>query len=633
MGGDRSAGTEGRGAATLQGRIAAAALGTAMAVLLVASAVFAYELREMDARSLRTQARDFATVLAARAPSVMGDRQTAQADLASLSGAPSIRGAILFDDKGEPIAAYTLKAGMYVATATVVEARAPVRKDGRVIGEVVIRAASHRFDPLFIGSMAVCAALFFGAAGAALFLGRWLAGRVVGPVNRLSRAMAEVSESGDFTRLVPGVGADELGRLTASFNELLLRLQSNDRELRRTFSDLSEARDAAEAANVQKSQFLANMSHEIRTPLNGVLAMTQAMALGDLTPVQRSRLDVVRQSGEALLTVLNDVLDVSKIEAGKLMLEPVELDVAETARLASDAFAVLAEAKGLDLTLNIEPEAEGLRLADPLRLRQVLANLVSNAVKFTETGAVRMSVRGDGLGGEAGVRITVSDTGIGVDSHRLPQLFDKFIQGDSSTTRRFGGTGLGLSICRDLVELMGGAIWAESELGKGSSFHIVLPMPRIGCPVAAAAPVPAPAAAEPRPTATLRVLAAEDNPTNQLVLSTIMEVFGIGIEIVADGREAVAAWRRGGFDLILMDIQMPHMDGVEATRAIREIEQAEGRRRTPIVALSANAMTHQVRDYLAAGMDAHVAKPIELNRLQSAMEEALAEAQAAQAAA
>ncbi|CAN5389005.1 ATP-binding protein [soil metagenome] len=619
---------------SLQGRIAASALTTAVAVLLAASVAFFLQLRQVDSQSLIGQAKEVAAVLALRASPQIDTPAAIERELSSLSGATSVREAVVFDAAGHLLAGYNWRRDGEAGAAMVVEARSPILRDGRRIGEVVVRAASHRFDGLFARSLATTGALFFAAA-AALFLGRWLAARVVDPVGKLSRTMAEVSVSGDLSRRADGEGLDEIGRITGSFNQLLDRLEGADQTLRRTLSQLVDARDAAEAANVQKSQFLANMSHEIRTPLNGVLAMAQVMAGDALAPEQRRRLEVVRQSGEALLHVLNDVLDVSKIEAGKLTLAPDAVDVANVVRQAVEGFGGAAEAKALSLTLDIAPDALGLRHADPLRLRQVIANLVSNAVKFTEDGAVTVTLRGDGPDGCSGVRVSVADTGIGVASERLPKLFDTFVQGDSSTTRRFGGTGLGLSICRDLVELMGGAIWAESEAGFGSTFHLVLPLPRVS-PACESGPaddlfadrniVSAPAAALPAPTAErrqIRVLAAEDNPTNQLVLSTIMEVFGVALEIVPDGVQAVAAWRRSSPDLILMDIQMPQMDGMEATRVIRASEVAEGRHRTPIIALSANAMTHQVREYLACGMDAHVAKPIELNRLSAALEEAM----------
>ena len=436
--------------------------------------------------------------------------------------------------------------------------------------------------------------------------------------------MGEVTLNGDLSRRVTRAGDDEIGRLTQSFNTLLDRLHVNDQDLRETVQALVVARDDAEAANVQKSQFLANMSHEIRTPLNGVLAMAQVMAVGELSDQQRERLDVIRGSGEALLTILNDILDVSKIEAGKLELEVVEFDFNALVRATVGGFSALAQSKGLQFALEIEPDAEGPRLGDPARLRQILSNLISNAVKFTREGAVSVRVEGLGAGGEDGLRLAVSDTGIGIPADKLPLLFQKFTQLDASTTRRFGGTGLGLSICHELTAKMGGVIWADSDT-TGATFYVELPLPK------AAVVTDEQACEEGLPEdqgRVLRILAAEDNPTNQLVLSTILEIFGAELTIVENGRLAVEAWASGDYDVILMDIQMPEMDGITAAQEIRKAEAAGKRLRTPIVALSANAMDHQVREYMAAGMDGHVSKPIELNKLHAALENALADRQA-----
>ncbi|HEY8614683.1 ATP-binding protein [Phenylobacterium sp.] len=381
---------------------------------------------------------------------------------------------------------------------------------------------------------------------------------------------------------------------------------------------LVRAKEEAEAANRAKSAFLATMSHEIRTPLNGVLGMAQAMASGELSPPQRERLEVIHQSGEALLAILNDVLDLSKIEAGKLELEQTEFDLADLARGAHATFGAVAEAKDLLFELKIQPAARGAYLGDSVRVRQILYNLVSNALKFTDRGGVRVSV-----GRSAGMlKMTVTDTGIGIAADKLASLFNKFEQADASTTRRYGGTGLGLAICRDLTELMGGTIAVKSRPGRGTTFSVALPLPKV---IASAAPARAPVEAQPialddRP---LRILAAEDNATNQLVLKTLLGQLGLEPVIVANGREAVEAWGREAWDLILMDVQMPEMDGPSATAVIRTQEALEGRPRTPIVALTANTMSHHVAEYLAAGMDGFIAKPIEAAKLIAALSEAL----------
>jgi PAS domain S-box-containing protein len=385
---------------------------------------------------------------------------------------------------------------------------------------------------------------------------------------------------------------------------------------------LRHAMEDAEAANKAKSVFLATMSHEIRTPMNGVLGMAQAMAADELNATQRERLEIIRQSGQTLLAILNDVLDLSKIEAGKLELELAEFDIEDVARGAHAAFTELANRKGLDFNLTVHPSARGAYMGDSTRLRQVVYNLVSNAVKFTEEGQVRVDVAREG----PELCILVEDTGIGVAPDRLAKLFQKFEEADASTTRRYGGSGLGLAICRELVELMGGAIACQSELGHGTRFEVRVPLKRVG---ATTAPKPAPETAKtagaPSDAGELRILAAEDNMVNQLVLKTLLHQAGIEPTMVDNGEAALEAWRAEEWDLILMDVQMPVMDGPTATRAIRAEEEASGRARTPIIALTANAMAHQVADYREAGMDDLVAKPIEIGVLFAAMERTLGE--------
>jgi PAS domain S-box-containing protein len=393
---------------------------------------------------------------------------------------------------------------------------------------------------------------------------------------------------------------------------------------------LAQALARAEAANDAKSAFLATMSHEIRTPLNGVLGMVQAMAVDELTPVQRERLGVVRQSGETLLAILNDVLDLSKIEAGRLELESIAFSLSAVAAGCQAAFANVAISKGLSFLFTIDDDARGIYLGDPTRVRQILYNLLSNAMKFTEAGEVsaRLSRLGDHL------VITVKDTGVGMTPDQTERLFQKFAQADASTTRKFGGTGLGLAIARELALAMGGDIEAWSALGEGATFTVRLGLTWIG------PDVEAPRAAEAEDAErgqisfdALRVLVAEDNEINQLVIKTLLQQVGVEPFLVANGRLAVEAWATAPWDVILMDVQMPEMDGPTATCLIRERERQTGRLRTPIVALTANAMTHQIAAYVAAGMDDHVAKPIEASRLFSALEHALQQAETAGAAA
>ncbi|HEY5411158.1 MAG TPA: ATP-binding protein [Caulobacteraceae bacterium] len=447
-------------------------------------------------------------------------------------------------------------------------------------------------------------------------------------VRRYARPMSEVTDAmralaaGDLESEIPCLErGDEIGSLAQALGVFRENARAKARiegELRRT----EVAREAAEAASQVKSQFLANMSHEIRTPLNGVLGMVQAMERQDASPSQRERLRIIRESGETLLQILNDVLDFSKIEAGKLELHPQPFDLGELAWRTCAMFADTAAGKGLQLTCEVGPEVEGLWEGDPPRLRQMLMNLVSNAVKFTEKGQVIVAVTAS----SKGVRVTVRDTGAGIDPEALPRLFHKFSQADESVTRRFGGTGLGLAICRELATLMGGDVAVRSVVAKGSEFALRLPLKRLEAAPAARtdAPAAAPAPEAAVREASLRVLAAEDNRINQKVLAAFLELLDVDLTLVSSGREAIEAWKTGRWDVILMDIQMPDMSGVEATSFIRAAEIAEGRPRTPIVAVSANAMQHQIEQYRAVGMDVHVSKPIQAAALYAALEEAMA---------
>ena len=443
--------------------------------------------------------------------------------------------------------------------------------------------------------------------------------RYVRPMDEVADAMRGLA-AGDLEAEIPCQGrGDEIGALAQAlgvFRENALAKARMEGELRRAEVE----RQAAEAASQLKSQFLANMSHEIRTPLNGVLGMVQAMEREEATPAQRDRLRIIRDSGETLLQVLGDVLDYSKIEAGKLELNPEPFDLGEVARRACAIFADTAAAKGLQFGCQVEPAAEGMWHGDPARVRQMMMNLLSNAVKFTSSGRVAVEVRR--LAG--GLGILVHDTGAGIDRAQLPRLFSKFSQADGSVTRQFGGTGLGLAICRELAALMGGHVDVDSTPGEGSTFTLYLPLERLGdVPVMthedAAPSPPAPEAAE-RP---LRILAAEDNAINQKVLAALMEPVGAELTLVASGQEAIEVWRTGAWDMILMDIQMPGMSGMEATLQIRAAEAAEGRARTPIVAVSANAMQHQMDEYRAAGMELHVSKPIQAQALYLAVQAAV----------
>ncbi len=402
-----------------------------------------------------------------------------------------------------------------------------------------------------------------------------------------------------------------------------------DREAARR--ELEAAKVAAEAASQAKTDFLANMSHEIRTPLNGVIGLIGALQADDLTPRQRELVDLIAQSGESLERLVSDILDVSKVEAGQLEIVPVDMDLMDELEPAIATARAKAEARDLTFAVNVGPTARGRFLADAGRIRQVLTNLLSNAIKFTHEGEVSLDMTIDDDAPEPGVStltLTVTDTGVGFDSEAAKSLFDRFTQADNTITRRFGGTGLGLSICRALSEMMGGDINARSIPGEGSVFTVSLPLSRTRSLEAYDAGRLAEKAranlAPLRPTrvsddATVRVLLAEDHPVNQRVVEAMLTGQPYELTIVENGAEAVEAVAGGSFDVVLMDMQMPVMDGLAATRAIRA---TEGGRRLPIIMLSANAMPQHLEQAKDAGADQHVSKPVTPTTLLAALETA-----------
>ncbi|HEY9217249.1 MAG TPA: ATP-binding protein [Phenylobacterium sp.] len=603
--------------ATFHARVASVALITTVVVLVAACITFMLQQWAVAREELRHGHEAVAQITASAAAPAMdsGDRTWAAEAISGLQHSEQILSAKLVDARGETVAVYTgPEAETGAVNGSVVSA--PVMEHGRKIGELSLTVKSPSLLAMLPQFIALTAALFFGGLGVALFLARGLASRVIAPVMKLSEAMRDVAAGGAFEP-VNVKAKDALFRsLTDSFNHLLHKLDLREQDLQRTMGELVEAKEVADAANVLKSHFLANMSHEIRTPLNGVLAMAEVMAMDKLPKAQRERLDIIRQSGGLLLAVLNDVLDISKIEAGKLTLLEEDFDLEAAVAPVRDSCRLLAEKKKLKFAFEIAPAAAGAWRTDADRLRQILHNLISNAIKFTSKGQVTVRFDVDASGA---LVLAITDTGIGIAADKLPTLFDKFVQADTSATREYGGTGLGLAICRELTAMMGGVIDVSSRPGKGSTFTVTLPLERGETPEALAEE----AAQSNQDEGSLRLLAAEDNETNQQVLSAVMASLGIDVEIVEDGAAAVEAWRKGDYDLILMDIQMPVMDGIQAARAIRNAERKEGRRRTPIVALTANALSHQVEEYLAAGMDGHISKPIEIAKLYDGIVRAL----------
>jgi PAS domain S-box-containing protein len=407
------------------------------------------------------------------------------------------------------------------------------------------------------------------------------------------------SEEGDITRWV-GIANDVTKR----------------REAQRA---LEQAKEAAEAASRAKGEFLANVSHEIRTPMNVIIGMTELTLGTRLTPEQREYLAAVKSSAEALLRLLNDVLDLSKIEAGKLHIETVPFSLPELIQEVLKLWEPGARQKGLQTSSQVSSELAPIVVGDPVRLRQILFNLIDNAIKFTEQGQVTVTAALDSrTGDEVRVHFAVRDTGIGIPEHKLASIFEAFSQADSSTSRRYGGTGLGLTISAQLVALLAGRLWVESEVGAGSVFHFCLPLM-----------IPArPPADEDKPSRRrtplraknrLRVLVADDNPANRLLAARILEKRGHLVLQAGDGREALTAAEREPLDIVVMDAQMPEMDGLQATRQIRALEKTT-QTHLPIIALTASAMSGDRERCLAAGMDGYIPKPIDAQELLTLVE-------------
>jgi PAS domain S-box-containing protein len=426
-------------------------------------------------------------------------------------------------------------------------------------------------------------------------------------VHILTRGIKTKDEEGRVTRVV-GVHTDVTELLNAQEE-----LRHQAASLAVLARDLEEQRRTADAANTAKSQFLATMSHEIRTPMNGIIGMLSLMLDSNLNADQKRWASTALDSAETLLTIINDILDLSKLDAGKTEIELLDFDVAGLIEGVAALLKVRATAKGISLATDITPDMPKWLRSDPTRLRQILFNLIGNAVKFTQNGEVVVHASATTTHTDScELRIDVTDTGIGIARDQMAGLFEPFRQADSGMARRFGGTGLGLAIVKRLVRLLGGSVSVQSQVNAGSTFTVILP-----CTIASS-PLDRPAAAPPQSQLgqprQASILVAEDNHINRELVTQMLGRLGHSAVTASNGREALAAAERQAFDLILMDIQMPEMDGLSATAAIRALPSARGS--VPIVAVTANAMVGDREHYLAAGFDDYLAKPLRLDQLQ-----------------
>lgn len=492
---------------------------------------------------------------------------------------------------------------------------APVAVYGQALGTLHIglnlQQIRHAHDQLFMQGIGIALLEILLSAALMAFLGYYLT-RHLGALTQASQWVAE----GNLTPPPVPEGDDEIGRLGTAFNAMSRAVAERVGELTAARDEQMRLAAAAAVAAEAKSTFLATMSHEIRTPMNGILGMTDLALATELTVEQREYLSWVKSSGDSLMRVLNDILDFSKIDAGQMSLEKIPFSLREMLDSVLAMQAVAARQRGLRLfRCGGEQIPDGF-LGDPVRLQQIFNNLLSNALKFTEQGQVWVELAGEKLDPEAcgwRLQIAVEDTGIGIPAEQLDNIFAPFAQAENSTTRRFGGTGLGLSIVTRLVALMQGQISVRSQPGQGTRFTVTLDL-ALGQPVPSQSLGDGPQNIS--PAASLlgkRILLVEDTPVNQKLGLRLLSRHGAQVELASDGQVALDCLSHHVFDLVLMDVQMPHMDGYTATRLWREHEQAQGLPRLPVIALTANALADDRERCLAAGMDDFIAKPFRID--------------------
>lgn len=619
---------------------------TSTSILIIAFSVYGYlswkEVQKTVLESVTTLTGTIA--VNSTAALAFNDRESAMEILGALSNAPEVISACLFTNRGEELGLYRSEQAAYQPLIEKFEKENPVVHhpnqtpapqttqappsnlvfhedylaiaqevwlDNRKLGLLVVQVSLGRLQQAALRALLLSLTIIIASACVALLSAIFLERLISRPILNLVRLMSKVSKEKDYSLRARHHSEDEIGSLIIGFNDMLGQVEERDRALGQAINELETAKKKAEDANRAKSEFLATMSHEIRTPMSAVLGMT-ALALQSATDETQIRhLHSARNSGKTLLNVINDILDFSKIEAGKLSLENIDFNLDE---VLDDTVAILspqATEKGLRFSLEKLGQTPGWLKGDPTRLKQILFNLLGNGIKFTQQGGIKLQISArEEQHDSVQLEFIISDTGIGIAENQIDSIFEAFNQADGSTTRNFGGTGLGLSVSNRLAKLMGGQLKATSTLGEGSTFSFP-------CRFSIGAEPPSTEDNTEPQTPHIKngnLLVVEDDKTNALLAQEVLLHAGYNVDLATNGEKAVEAYQRNNYDLILMDIQMPVMDGVAATQAIRKLEAKSGKS-TPIVALTANVVTSNKEQLVARGMNDFLSKPYDMGQL------------------